>query len=468
MTPAGARVLSTAIAAAVVFVLSILALRDSSGVTLRAPQLAYRLAPFPITSPAAPALSSALPGDALVPALTKADVIDSPELAPSASTAGAPALARSIRAPSKPIADAPALAQLAELAADAPTLAPTLPLYKCPPDFSYTAPQPSTSRPRAAVLISGDSRSWTADGRFADAHANLLIAPLLNDGFDVHVVLCLDAQPATRTAAETFIESISSAPPARGAATVWARVASATSFLFDLDDAELGWPQYARLAHCRACAASTVDDASVFVAVRPDLLVQDPLPRIASLARAVVHSRVRAAVSMVLLGAHMSFHFDRAGCWDEDLPPLDRVAPEPWILPDDALLIFFRGAPADAVFGAFDAHLAAGTSAAHDAAGAARGLATPCAIPLTVRSPAVGRGIDKFPEAKLHDAVRCAGVSFAPLAITARLPRHVDYGSKDRCYAFDWPATCPQAAAARACAAGLNKSARVNKPSVVF
>lgn len=313
---------------------------------------------------------------------------------------------------------------------------------RAPYSVSHNFSERVAGRPRAHVIINGESRNWVDDARFSASHARYLLGPLLAAEYNVDVTFCLDATSAAKGAATQLLEgALRRSPP-----SPWSNASTISVHLIELSGDDSSWPQYARLAHCRACASEVADAADVFVVLRPDLLLYDALPAPRSLSREVVHTRVRAAVNVHgLVGAHFSFHFDRSDCWDETLPPAPASA-APWFLPDDALSVFFSGAAAAAVFNAFSANLLHATSNDHEAAAEARGVATPCAVPREYRT-----GPPEWPEAKLYDSVRCAGVDFAPLAITARIQRHVDYGSPERCYSFEWRETCPSAAGSRLC-----------------
>jgi len=302
---------------------------------------------------------------------------------------------------------------------------------------------PASALPRAALLVSGEARAWAGAPAFAASHAAHLIAPLAAEGFAVDVVFCLDDSDAARAGA--------AAAAAPGAAAWAAGAASAAAFFFDApptlaaaaaaaaapSPAPAPWPQFARLARCRACAAPPRGARAWarFVVVRPDLLVQAPLPR--ALAPGAVHARVRAAVNVGgLTGAHFSFMYERSFCWEAVLPRASAATP-PYVMPDDALAAFDAGAAADVYFGAH---------AFYAAGGAAASGAAPCGLPRELD----GGAARAYIETRLGDALACRGVALAPLALPARLARHMPYGP---CYAADWAdkAECAGALAPRDC-----------------
>lgn len=342
---------------------------------------------------------------------------------------------------------APPLSALKASAPPAPAVsAPWQPPVACaawgaPPVDFITAPPPNASSEggapnalhaaspsRAAVFVSGELREWASDAAFGAGHAAHLVSPLVADGYAVDVIFCFEDTPAARAAAAAAFAPLG--------ATAAAGAASARSYFFDPPAAPPSfngagytnghWRQFARIAACRACAGPP-DAWARFVVVRPDLLVQAPLPPASSLDPAALHARVRSAVNLpgggALRDAHFSYHFGSLDCWDAGLPDVPAGAP-PFVLPDDQLAVFAAGPPADAYFGAIDFYLAGGAAAC--------GRRPP--PPPRPDSPTLRNYI----ELRLGDALACAGIPVVPLALPARLAKHKNFGP---CYAFGWAGT---------------------------
>ena len=316
-------------------------------------------------------------------------------------------------------------------------------------------PQPEApgDHPAAtAVLISGLARGFSrAD---AELFQTNVVRPLLAERRVVDLALCVEA--GAEAALAPLLASFEGV-----------RLALACGFDIDPVDEVPAWPQLARAEGCRrrlavAAPGGVAGGSSLythFVVTRPDLLVLSPLPPLGTLDReaaaahadelfrasggdgrlhnggaaaaaAVIHSRVRLAAGIAFprtsasLRADsavsldfFSFNFHTSECWQDDAPPVESGSP--LLLADDAFAV---------VPGAFeDAFFAAARRFLLPRAGGSPPLNSSCFAHPTLRNPFfAGWG-----EATFTRALACAGAAFRPLALAARLKRHLSYSRCD-------------------------------------
>ena len=290
---------------------------------------------------------------------------------------------------------------------------------------------------RAALFISGESRDWSRDASYAELQDANLLSPLVDAGFTVDLIMCLDESPAARGVAESIVTGHATS----GAGNVFGRASSITALLFpapEVPPTVPEWHQFTRIAQCRACVAPPNGSSpwQLYVVVRPDLFVQSILPDVLSqlMSKETVHARVRAAVNVAgLTGSHFSFNFERYWCWDHQLPRVSSETP-PFIMPDDHLAVFSAGQAETAYFGAAEFWRSGGAPRLNGS--------KICGIPAELESEAS----KLYKETRLADALLCNGITVSPLKLNARLATHLYFGP---CYSKTW-ADVPSCAAVAA------------------